>query len=169
MGFLGKELTNNSIHRRERRLIKDATTDSLILRKRELICKLCLCTECTPGGTIFVAPLVGWVTVPWLEALGILSTFCFALLFCPFWFLTFTDQVSIWKSSRGLIDKVILDHDCSGETCTYYQIGDVFVCEKTRQVHEKLFWTLQMSFWFVQYLDIVLIDCCHQLKWNQTL
>ncbi|CAL5325465.1 unnamed protein product [Camellia sinensis] len=49
---------------------------------------------------------------------------------------TLTDQVSIWKSSRGLTDKVVLDHDCSGETCTYYQIGDVFVCEKTGQVHE---------------------------------
>ncbi|XP_028087745.1 F-box protein SKIP31-like [Camellia sinensis] len=48
---------------------------------------------------------------------------------------TLTDQVSIWKSSRGLTDKVVLDHDCSGETCTYYQIGDVFVCEKTGQVH----------------------------------
>ncbi|XP_028054763.1 F-box protein SKIP31-like [Camellia sinensis] len=48
---------------------------------------------------------------------------------------TLTDQVSIWKSSRGLTDKVVLDHDCPGETCTYYQIGDVFVCEKTGQVH----------------------------------
>ncbi|KAI7994603.1 F-box protein SKIP31 [Camellia lanceoleosa] len=48
---------------------------------------------------------------------------------------TLSDQVSIWKSSRGLTDKVVLDHDCSGETCTYYQIGDVFVCEKTGQVH----------------------------------
>ncbi|XP_028119517.1 F-box protein SKIP31-like [Camellia sinensis] len=48
---------------------------------------------------------------------------------------TLTDQVSIWKSSRGLTDKVVLDHDFSGETCTYYQIGDVFVCEKTGQVH----------------------------------
>ncbi|GMP29746.1 hypothetical protein CsSME_00004726 [Camellia sinensis var. sinensis] len=51
---------------------------------------------------------------------------------------TLTDQVSIWKSSRGLTDKVVLDHDCSGETCTYYQIGDVFVCEKTGQVHEAV-------------------------------
>ncbi|CAL5409286.1 unnamed protein product [Camellia sinensis] len=34
-----------------------------------------------------------------------------------------------------MTDKVVLDHDCSGETCTYYQIGDVFVCEKTGQVH----------------------------------
>lgn len=48
---------------------------------------------------------------------------------------TITDQVSIWKSSRGLTDKVVMDHACSGETCTYYQIGDVFVCEKTGNVH----------------------------------
>ncbi|KAA3460392.1 F-box protein SKIP31 [Gossypium australe] len=48
---------------------------------------------------------------------------------------TVADRVSIWKSSRGLTDKVVTDHACSGETCTYYQIGDVFVCEKTGQVH----------------------------------
>ncbi|GMN60385.1 hypothetical protein TIFTF001_029475 [Ficus carica] len=48
---------------------------------------------------------------------------------------TVADQVSIWKSSRGLTDKVVMDHTCSGETCSYYQIGDVFVCEKTGHVH----------------------------------
>ncbi|KAK6263426.1 hypothetical protein QUC31_009242 [Theobroma cacao] len=48
---------------------------------------------------------------------------------------TVADQVSMWKSSRGLADKVVADHACSGETCSYYQIGDVFVCEKTGQVH----------------------------------
>lgn len=48
---------------------------------------------------------------------------------------TVADQVSIWKSSRGLTDKVVMDHSCSGETCSYYQIGDVFVCEKTGHVH----------------------------------
>lgn len=48
---------------------------------------------------------------------------------------TLADQVSIWKSSKGLTDKVVSNHDCSVETCTYYQIGDVFVCEKTGQVH----------------------------------
>ncbi|XVF52153.1 hypothetical protein PTKIN_Ptkin04bG0241900 [Pterospermum kingtungense] len=48
---------------------------------------------------------------------------------------TVSDQVSMWKSSRGLTDKVVADHACSGETCSYYQIGDVFVCEKTGQVH----------------------------------
>lgn len=48
---------------------------------------------------------------------------------------TVADQVSIWKSSKGLADKVFLDHDCSGERCTYFQIGDVFVCENTGHVH----------------------------------
>ncbi|KAL0447647.1 UNVERIFIED_CONTAM: F-box protein SKIP31 [Sesamum latifolium] len=38
---------------------------------------------------------------------------------------TLADQVSIWKSSRGLADTVVLNHACSGESCTYYQIGDV--------------------------------------------
>ncbi|KAB2634807.1 ABC transporter E family member 2 [Pyrus ussuriensis x Pyrus communis] len=48
---------------------------------------------------------------------------------------TVADQVSIWKSRRGLTDKAEADHACSGEKCTYYQIGDVFVCENTGQVH----------------------------------
>ncbi|KAM1021199.1 hypothetical protein ACFX13_043077 [Malus domestica] len=41
--------------------------------------------------------------------------------------ITITDQVFMWKSSRGLTDKVEADHACSSEKCTYYQIGDVFV------------------------------------------
>lgn len=48
---------------------------------------------------------------------------------------TVADQVSMWKSSRGLTDKVVTDHACSGETCSYYHIGDVFICEKTGLVH----------------------------------
>ncbi|KAK4338158.1 hypothetical protein RND71_042645 [Anisodus tanguticus] len=48
---------------------------------------------------------------------------------------TIADQVSIWKKSKGLGDKVVIDHVCSGDTCTYYQIGDVYVCEKTGHVH----------------------------------
>ncbi|XP_051151634.1 F-box protein SKIP31 [Andrographis paniculata] len=48
---------------------------------------------------------------------------------------TLADQVSMWKSSRGLPDNVIVNHACSGESCTYYRIGDVFVCEKTGNVH----------------------------------
>ncbi|KAK6934076.1 F-box domain [Dillenia turbinata] len=48
---------------------------------------------------------------------------------------TVSDQVSMWKISRGLSDKVVADHACSGETCSFYQIGDAFVCEKTGHVH----------------------------------
>lgn len=51
---------------------------------------------------------------------------------------TIGDQVSIWKKSRGLSDVTVADHACSGVTCTYYQIADVFVCEKTGQVHGRL-------------------------------
>ncbi|KAL6556475.1 hypothetical protein OROGR_005763 [Orobanche gracilis] len=48
---------------------------------------------------------------------------------------TLADQVSIWKSTKGLADTVVANHACSGRSCTYYQIGDVFVCEKTGNVH----------------------------------
>lgn len=48
---------------------------------------------------------------------------------------TIADQVSLWKNRHGLTDKVFADHACSGETCSYHQIGDVFVCEKTGHVH----------------------------------
>lgn len=50
---------------------------------------------------------------------------------------TVGDQVSIWKSSRGLTDSMITGHACSGEMCTYHQIGNVFVCEKTSNVHGR--------------------------------
>ncbi|KAL6008633.1 hypothetical protein ACLOJK_034147 [Asimina triloba] len=48
---------------------------------------------------------------------------------------TVADQVSIWKSSRGLTDDVVADHVCSGKTCSYSQIADVFLCEKTGCAH----------------------------------
>lgn len=48
---------------------------------------------------------------------------------------TVADQVSIWKNSKGLSDKVVTDHSCSGEVCSYFQIGNVFICEKTGNVH----------------------------------
>lgn len=50
---------------------------------------------------------------------------------------TVADQVSIWKSSRGLTDEVVTGHVCSGNTCSYSQIGDVFICEKTGRVHGR--------------------------------
>lgn len=51
---------------------------------------------------------------------------------------TVADQVSMWKSSKGFTDALVLDHVCSGEMCSYHQIGDVFVCEKTGNVHGKI-------------------------------
>lgn len=49
--------------------------------------------------------------------------------------MTVGDRVSMWKSSQGLTDTVVADHACSGETCSYHQIGDAFVCEKTGNIH----------------------------------
>ncbi|KAK1372445.1 F-box protein SKIP31 [Heracleum sosnowskyi] len=48
---------------------------------------------------------------------------------------TVADEVSTWKSSKGLTDQVVTDHACSGKDCSYHQIGDVFVCEKTGNIH----------------------------------
>ncbi|KAI3951417.1 hypothetical protein MKW98_030269 [Papaver atlanticum] len=48
---------------------------------------------------------------------------------------TVADQVSIWRTSRGLPDEVVAGHACSGDTCSYYQIGELFLCEKTGRVH----------------------------------
>ncbi|KAK9985028.1 hypothetical protein SO802_034553 [Lithocarpus litseifolius] len=50
---------------------------------------------------------------------------------------TVADQVSMWKSSRGLIDKVVNDLACSGETCSYYHIGDVIICEMIGLVQSR--------------------------------
>lgn len=49
---------------------------------------------------------------------------------------TVADQVSMWKSKRGLTDdESVMGHVCSGNTCSYTKIGDVFICEKTGRVH----------------------------------
>ncbi|KAK4787994.1 hypothetical protein SAY86_019313 [Trapa natans] len=48
---------------------------------------------------------------------------------------TVADQVSMWKRSKGFTEELVLNHACSGETCTYHRIGDVYVCEKTGYVH----------------------------------
>jgi hypothetical protein len=48
---------------------------------------------------------------------------------------TIADQVSTWKSSRGLTDESVKGHSCSGNTCSYTQIGDAYICEKTGRVH----------------------------------
>lgn len=85
------------------------------------------------------------------------------------------DQVSIWKNSRGLTDKVVADHACSGETCSYYKIGDVFVCEKTGNVHGRNFplpsmsylslfgnWIMILSY-FVSLFFTVCDDTCREV------
>lgn len=51
---------------------------------------------------------------------------------------TVADQIDIWKRSKGLNDKPAVDHACSGESCSYHQIGNVFVCEKTGNVHGEI-------------------------------
>ncbi|KAL5199523.1 hypothetical protein ABZP36_020726 [Zizania latifolia] len=48
---------------------------------------------------------------------------------------TIADQVSSWKSKRGLTDDAVKGHSCSGSTCSYTQIGDAYICEKTGRVH----------------------------------
>ncbi|CAN6206722.1 unnamed protein product [Urochloa humidicola] len=48
---------------------------------------------------------------------------------------TIADQVSTWKSRRGLTDESVKGHSCSGNTCSYTQIGDAYICEKTGRVH----------------------------------
>ncbi|XP_059444792.1 F-box protein SKIP31 isoform X3 [Corylus avellana] len=58
---------------------------------------------------------------------------------------TVADQVSLWKSSKGLTDKSVMIHA------------------------EKLLWIPSMSFWSVRYLGIVLIGYFHRPKWSQML
>lgn len=48
---------------------------------------------------------------------------------------TVADQIFLWKRNRGLTDEMVTNHACSGETCSFYRIADVFVCEKTGNVH----------------------------------
>ncbi|VVB08045.1 unnamed protein product [Arabis nemorensis] len=48
---------------------------------------------------------------------------------------TVLEQVSLWKKSKGLADKVVIGHVCSGTKCSYHQIDDVFICKDTGHVH----------------------------------
>ncbi|CAK9204284.1 unnamed protein product [Sphagnum troendelagicum] len=45
------------------------------------------------------------------------------------------DQITAWRRSQKLADVYLGDHWCSGKTCSYYQIDDVFLCEKTGRAH----------------------------------
>ncbi|XLR50954.1 hypothetical protein HN51_001673 [Arachis hypogaea] len=85
---------------------------------------------------------------------------------------TLADQVSSWKSSKGLSDAVVTVHACSGETCSYYEIGD-FRLNLTIQCFFSFSslwsWIPPMSFWSVKYQDTVSIDFCHRLRWSRVL
>lgn len=48
---------------------------------------------------------------------------------------TVAEQITSWRTSQGLPDVYVGDHVCSGKTCSYWQIGDVFLCEKTGRAH----------------------------------
>ncbi|KAL3693366.1 hypothetical protein R1sor_007017 [Riccia sorocarpa] len=45
------------------------------------------------------------------------------------------DHVTAWRRRHNLPDVYVGDHSCSGRTCSYYQIGDIFLCEKTGRAH----------------------------------
>jgi hypothetical protein len=51
---------------------------------------------------------------------------------------TVGDQINQWKQRHGLPDVFTGGHLCSGSTCTYSQVGDIFLCEKTGFVHGML-------------------------------
>ncbi|MCO5567134.1 hypothetical protein L7F22_020820 [Adiantum nelumboides] len=48
---------------------------------------------------------------------------------------TVAEQITSWRTSLGLPDVYLGDHVCSGKTCSYSQIADVFLCEKTGRAH----------------------------------
>ncbi|KAH7427800.1 hypothetical protein KP509_10G060600 [Ceratopteris richardii] len=48
---------------------------------------------------------------------------------------TVAEQITSWRNSQGLPDVYLGNHVCSGRTCSYSQIGDVFLCEKTGRAH----------------------------------
>lgn len=55
---------------------------------------------------------------------------------------TVLDQVSLWKKSKGLTDKLVIGHECLGTKCDYHEIDDVFICKETGNVHGMIMKTL---------------------------
>eukprot|EP00898_Chlorokybus_atmophyticus_P005896 jgi/Chlat1/6307/Chrsp44S05790 len=49
------------------------------------------------------------------------------------------DQITVWRRRNGLDGTrqqlAAIDHICSGSSCSYHQIGDVFLCERTGRAH----------------------------------
>jgi hypothetical protein len=46
------------------------------------------------------------------------------------------DLVCRWRLQRSLGDGADMRHACSYKTCTYHQISNSFICERTGRVHE---------------------------------
>lgn len=88
---------------------------------------------------------------------------------------TVGDQVSIWKSTRGFSDEAVVDHLCSGNTCSYSQIGDVFLCDKTGRMHgthTKSGWVNRPSFdaiYLFIYFSFIAVcdDTCREIVLDQ--
>ena len=64
---------------------------------------------------------------------------------------TVAEQITSWRTSHGLPDVYAGYHVCSGKACSYFQIGDVFLCEKTGRAHGILY-SIQM---FCYYSEIL--------------
>eukprot|EP00897_Mesotaenium_endlicherianum_P000665 jgi/Mesen1/1059/ME000123S00229 len=45
------------------------------------------------------------------------------------------DQITEWRRARSLPEAYGGDHFCSGQQCSYHQIADVYLCEKTGRAH----------------------------------
>jgi len=86
---------------------------------------------------------------------------------------TVGDQVSIWKRNRGFTDEAVTGHVCSGHTCSYTQIGDVFLCEKTGCVHGKnsvfimILLTWHPSVNLLSHVSAVCDDTCREVVLDQ--
>ncbi|KAL0393782.1 UNVERIFIED_CONTAM: F-box protein SKIP31 [Sesamum latifolium] len=87
---------------------------------------------------------------------------------------TLADQVSMWKSSRGLADTVVVNHACSGEIALTI-ILEMYLFVKRLEmfmfvmIHaKKLLWIPQMNYWSAQSQDEVLTDYS-QLRWSPML
>lgn len=45
------------------------------------------------------------------------------------------DQIREWKAKRTF--EPAAGHVCSGQRCSYHRIGDIFICERTGNIHGK--------------------------------
>jgi hypothetical protein len=50
---------------------------------------------------------------------------------------TVAEQISAWKAKQTF-EGGTAHHVCSGQRCSYHRIGDVFLCERTGNIHGEL-------------------------------